>query len=290
MYMVFLICSCSRQVIRQPVSEIDRPLFLPQKNWQVSFGGGAENMNYFEKYVRDDEWTANQILFHFEKNIWFPVVDIKWPSLYIGNTVEFNVPATFRWYIVKNVEKVHGIERISGANVAAINEITGIYYNFYRGLTFYTRHAVTIKTVLSKRLWFSSCPAIYLLLPVHEPLQSQFEANLRMPFSIGCQITERWSCKGTATFLGFYNYYGPELIRKRDQDNIVPEQIDYYARESENRNWDYAIKQYNLDLKFPLQTSFVFSSQWEGTFLIQGNIYDKNNISITSALWFTVTW
>ena len=284
LFLMVMLPVCSRQVIRQPVAEIDRPLFLPERNWQVSFGAGIERRIADQPQTNYDMADSRLPFTINGKTDFFPVFNLLWPSIPIGDKIEIYAPTTLRWYLVKNTEKIDDVERVTGVNSAMVNGISGFSYSGYDGFRMYTRHTFPVKARLSARSWFSSNPGLYFVLPLRYPLVARYEAMLCVPFSIGYQISERWSCKGTFSLLEYYEYFNSakyaEWIQKHQGDNYM-----YISHK-----WDYTSRIFDLDLKIPLQTTYVFSPHGEVTFLVEGNIYDKSNSGVASALWFTFTW
>jgi hypothetical protein len=89
LFVCLISISCSRQVIRQSVLEIDRPLFIPQKNWQAS--AGIELFRFVNGSEHDD--TTGRAPYMKGEILWSPVLNLQWPSIHISDKVELNPPA-----------------------------------------------------------------------------------------------------------------------------------------------------------------------------------------------------
>jgi hypothetical protein len=262
--------SCSRQVIRQSVREIDRPLFLPQKNFQTSIGMEFGRVMREKGYNKDTTWrylgsegeTFNNLIF-----------DIQWPSLHIGEKIEFYLPFILRAYLMKNVIVEDSIERINGTNIALVNGMSAIVFSGETFKLMNLHSSLFIKKPLSNSIWLESHSGFHFDLQLNSRIKHEFNCYLEIPVAFGFQLTDRFSAKSSIFLLGAYDYYETD-----------PNGENY------SKGWHYSRTVYDLDIRVPLEFKYVFNHNWEITALGTGYVYSKKNIYISGASWLTLTW
>jgi hypothetical protein len=253
--LILLAASCSRPVIRQPVAEIDRPLFLPPNNWQFSSGVGIARSVYPSYYNYKPELY------------WYPILDFQFPSFRIGNHVEYQIPAALRYYIIKNTAIVDSTECISGLNIALSSSLDGFSYGQYYGLRVPTSHRLLLKTPLSKLIWFQSGLAFLIDLPFGAWWANSHGWNLELPFILGFQPAKRVSLTAGA------------LLHE-----------EYWYFEWENSGWNNVTREYDLNLIFPVTARYAFNRNWDLTVEGQCTIFDRQHFNFFGGLVGSFTW
>ena len=266
--LAILICSCSRHVIRQSISEIDRPLFLPSGNWQTSFGAiidrrmstGGNGHMYKSLFDIDDKTT------------WSSILDLQWPSIHFGDNIEYYAPTILRWYLRKNIAVSDSIQKISGANIALVNGLNSFSYSQLEKLRLSTMHYVMMKGKIAATFWLESAPGFIFSFPANERIKYDFDVYLKMPITLGWQATEHLSAKGSVALLESYHY-----------DAIDP-------KNEYEKAWERTTRIYDLDLQVPIELKYVFNYHWEISLDVNSIIDDDRNIYLESAVWSAFTW
>jgi len=273
-YMSMLLSACSRHVVRQSLSEVERPLVLPAGNWQVSLGAGVERI-----VESDPDSTYLYPGFSIdEKTQLIPGYDFSYPSLRIGEKVEYFIPAMFLVYLTKNVTTIDSIERITGINSAVVNGISGFAYSRIGGFMLSTNHALLLKSPLSQRTWLNSEPSIRFIFPPNKNIRYDFYTAFSVPVSYGYQLDNQWSCSGGISLFGGYRYRGYDHKDTYDADGEL------------DAAWGYIQKTFDLNISIPLKTTWVFNYHWETSLQIEGILYDENNVNAHALLLFSYTW
>jgi hypothetical protein len=267
--------SCSRHVIRQSVREIDKPLFLPQKNWQAFLGMSLDLS------MKDDLYQdAVERGYHLNKKTTLsPVIDLIWPSFHIGDKLEFYLPLILRAYLKKNVFVEDSIERINGTNIALECGISRIEYEDDRLRPSPCHLSLLIKKPIATRFWLESFSGLYIDELLFSSFKYNFDCHLNIPLTAGFQLTEQFSVKSSIVLNGLYRYY------KTD-----PDDWGFYNWPFYRKGWEYSTKTYDLDIDIPLEFKYVFNPTWNITTRVGGYFYDNKNIYISGASWLTLTW
>jgi hypothetical protein len=255
--MLLMVGSCSRPVIRQPISEIDRPLFLPPSNWQFSSGVLVIQYLYpgYDNIRPDLDWS-----------LWF---DFQFPSFRFGNYVEYQIPAALRFYLIRNSTIVDSTECISGLNLVLSSSLTGFSYSQRDGLRVPTAHRLLLKCPLSKHSWFESGLTFNIELPVGVSYVDDHGWDLELPLIIGFQPTKQVSITAGA---------------------VLEEAFWYRAFHTGNPGWDYESRYYNLDLVFPATVRYAFNRNWDLTLRGQCTVFDRRYLNLIGGMIGSFTW
>ena len=108
--------SCSRQVLKSPVEEIDRGISLPQNNWLLTTGAGISKV-YNYKYH-----NSFPHLFTLEGDFWYPYV-------ILGDYTELHLRIlAIRQYLIKKTSIIDSTVILTGPNLAITFGINGAEY------------------------------------------------------------------------------------------------------------------------------------------------------------------
>jgi hypothetical protein len=260
--------SCSRQVIKQTVREIERPIFLPQHNWQFSSG------LQINKPIRGECRVSRFAFYLVDQTDCSPILNIQWPSFHFGDNIEFKLPLTLRAYLKKNVVIEDSIERIGGTNIALVSGNTPLLFrvdNMLFSPSLYS--TIMIKKPVSNRVWLESNPGLYFCFPYDFEIKYDHKWDLYIPFTAGYQLTDRFSTKLSIALNGSYAFI------KSDPNSI------FY-----DKKWDNTYGVYDLDINVPLTFKYVFNKKLEMTAIVSGYFYDTKSIYFSGATWLSCTW
>jgi hypothetical protein len=151
-----------------PIEEIKRPLSLPPQNWQVGFGAGPQFT----------EESSDRVHFGFDPLFIYPYFQL-------GSRLEYYIPATFKFYFLKNIETKDSIISINGPNCTGTLGCNGFGYSAADGLVFYFGGSIDYKKQLNDNLWLTS--AINSNYTTHIN-----DISAQTSFGIGYQISKRF--------------------------------------------------------------------------------------------------
>jgi hypothetical protein len=233
---------CSSHKLRLPQEEIIRPLSLPPENWRIGLDGCAIFYNYNR--------TGNP------HSVFQPI--FAYPYFQLGTNWEYYIPASFKYYLLKNIKIQDSTICVTGPNSAISAGWTGITYSAGSGLRLTFEADLDCKYPVSEKLWlFSNINADY------ESHVNDFGGSVAA--GVGYQFSRPFFMT-VAPALSFYKYTF----------------YDYWYDNPYSRTSAYVV--------FPLLMGVNFSKAWALRWKNSVVFYHGTNLTFESLMGFHFTW
>ena len=245
--------SCASQKMRLPIEEIRRPLSLPPENWRIGAGAGT---------------------FFNSDNIQKPSLDLDaiftYPYFQFGTQLEYYLPATFKYYIAKNIEIKDSVMSINGLNCAISAGLIGWSFTSIGGSVLTFTANVDCKKPVNNKLWLLS----KLLVNYKTNRSNDFMSDFAI--GIGYQISEKFYAIISPTV--YYNNY----MNFPYENNYNINLINYYGLyfiNNEGFNW-------TIPIVLGANLTNTMSVYWR----TKGHFHLKGSTQFSSALGVYITF
>jgi hypothetical protein len=247
---VALFLDCSKQKLRLPIEEINRPLSLPPENWRIGIGAGP-------RLIKD----------HMSKTDMAIDPIFVYPYIQLGSKWEYYIPTIIKFYCAKNVEIKDSTLYARGTNCAMSAGLTGISYSQLEGTVVYFSGSINFKKSLTDRLWMTSLGSAYY----HTHINTY---GCGFNTGLGYQFSKH-----------FYATFAPSLYYSNYR--TLSDTVDVSGEKKINV---IRIQEDNLTGVFPIVFGFNVTEKWSIYLITDYRLNIYNDIQIESVLGFSYSW